>query len=271
MIRRTLVLVGHSLRRVSSALVVLAILLAGFQFLLTQVATYLMRRNGFSQLSDFIPDFIRTAVGPEALAFMSFSGVVSLGYFHPIVMTALVGVTIAIATEATGEIEMRFVDLTLARPLPRQALVIRTIAVLAVAGALMLLAMLAGTWTGLSCCVPADAESPNVGVFLRLAISLAAVMACWGGVTLAIGAASRRRSVAASIAGVLALTTYLLDYLGRAWQPAAGVSKLSPFHYFEPIAIMTTGSLSVMNVILLVVVGVAGALVSYVAIARRDI
>ena len=271
MIRRTLVLVGHSLSRVRSALVVLAILLAGFQFLLTQVASYLMRRNGFGQLSDFIPDFIRTAVGPEALAFMSFGGVVSLGYFHPIVMTALVGVTIAIATEATGEIEMRFVDLTLARPLLRQALVIRTLAVLALTAALLLVAMLAGTWTGLSCCVPADAEGPSIGVFLRLAISLATVMACWGGITLAIGAASRRRSVAASIAGVLALTTYLLDYLGRAWQPAAAVSKLSPFHYFEPMAVMTTDSLSVTNVVLLVAVGVAGALASYVAIGRRDI
>ena len=75
MTRRVLVLIGHSLRRVRAALMVLAILLAGFQFLLTQVAAYLMRRNGFSQLSDFIPDFIRTAVGPEGLAFMSFGGV----------------------------------------------------------------------------------------------------------------------------------------------------------------------------------------------------
>src|SRR5262245_31469222 len=151
MIRRTLVLIGHSIKRIRGALIVLTILLAGFQFLLTQVASYLMRRNGFSQLSDFIPDFIRTAVGPEALAFMSFGGVVSLGYFHPIVITSLVGITIAIATEATGEIEMRFVDLTLARPLPRQALVIRTIVVLAMTGALLLVAMLAATWIGLSC------------------------------------------------------------------------------------------------------------------------
>src|SRR5262245_29254304 len=140
MSRRIVVLIGHSLRRVRAALIVLAILLTGFQFLLTQVAAYLIRRNGCNQLSDFVPDFIRTAIGPEALAFMSFSGVVSLGYFHPIVITALVGLTIAIATEATGEIEMRFVDLILARPLWRQALVVRTIVVLVVAGALMLTA-----------------------------------------------------------------------------------------------------------------------------------
>jgi hypothetical protein len=271
MIHRTLVLIGHSLRRIRSALIVLIILLAAFQFLLTQVASYLMRRNGFSQLSDFIPDFIRTAVGPEALAFMSFGGVVSLGYFHPIVMSALVGITIAIATEATGEIEMRFVDLTLARPLPRQALVIRTVVVVAVAGALMLAAMMAGTWIGLSCCVPADAEPPAFGVFWRLVISLATLIACWGGITLAIGTASRRRSVAASVAGVLALTAYLLDYLGRAWQPAATVSKLSPFHYFEPMSVLTTGSLNVTNAALLLVIGIAGTLTGYLAIGRRDI
>jgi hypothetical protein len=166
---------------------------------------------------------------------------------------------------------MRFVDLTLARPLPRQALVIRTIVVIAVAGALMLIAMIAGTWTGLSCCVPADAAPPGLGVFVRLVISLATVITCWGGITLAIGSASRRRSVAAGVTGVLAFTAYLLDYLGRAWQPAATVSKLSPFHYFEPISILTTGTLSVTNVAVLVVVGIAGALVSYAAIGRRDI
>lgn len=269
--RRTVVLAGHSLRRVRAALIVLAILLASFQFLLTQVAAYLMRRDGFSQLADFIPDFIRTAVGPEALAFMSFGGVVSLGYFHPIVMTALVGLTIAIGTEPAGEIETRFVDLTLARPLPREALVIRTSIVLAVAGVLMLVAMLAGTWTGLSCCVPADAERPPFGVFARLAISLATVITCWGGITLIIGSASRRRAVAASVAGVLALTAYLLDYLGRAWQPAARVSKVSPFHYFEPMAVITTQSLSAADTTILLALGAAGVVVSYIAIGRRDI
>jgi ABC-2 type transport system permease protein len=271
MTRRTLVLIGHSLRRVRAALIVLAVLLAGFQFLLTQVAAYLMRRGGFSQLSDFIPDFIRTAVGPEALAFMSFGGVVSLGYFHPIVMTTLVGLTIAIATEATGEIEMRFVDLTLARPLPRQALVIRTLVVLAAAAALMLMAMMAGTWIGLSCCVPANAEPPSFGVLVRLAIDLAAVMSCWGGIALTIGIVSRRRAVAASIAGVLALAAYLLDYLGRAWEPAAPISRLSPFHYFEPMAVIMGQSLSGRDVTLLIGVGLAGAVASYAEISRRDI
>ena len=271
MMRATAVLVAHSLRRVRAALVVLALLLAAFQFLLTQVASYLMRQGGFSQLADLIPDFVRTAFGPEALAFMSFSGVVSLGYFHPIVITSLVGLTIAIATETTGEIEMRFVDLILARPLWRQALVTRTVAVLCCAGTLMLTAMLAGSWIGLTCCIPADAERPSFVILGRLAIGLASVIVCWGGLSLLVGMVSRRRAVAASISGVVALAAYLLDYLGRAWDPAATLSTLSPFHYFEPMTLIVGQPLRSFDVILLIGVGLGATMASYVIVGKRDI
>jgi hypothetical protein len=82
---------------------------------------------------------------------------------------------------------------------------------------------------------------------------------------------SRRRSVAAAVAGVLALATYLLDYLGRAWEPAATVSKLSPFHYFEPMTVVMGQSLNLASTALLIAIGLAGATASYIAIARRDI
>ena len=186
-------------------------------------------------------------------------------------MTALVGLTIAIATESTGEIEMRFVDLTLARSLGREALVTRTLVVLVIAVALMLAAMVGGTWAGLTCCIPADAEGPSFRVLVQLAISLATLIACWGGLTLVIGMLSRRRSVASSIAGVLAFATYLLDYLGRAWDPAAPVSRLSPFHYFEPMGIIMGQSLSARNATVLIAVGLAGVIASYIVIAKRDI
>ena len=78
-------------------------------------------------------------------------------------------------------------------------------------------------------------------------------------------------AVAASVTGLLALSTYLLDYLGRAWEPAATISRLSPFHYFEPMTVITTQSLSAVNATVLIAVGIAGAIASYVEIGRRDI
>src|SRR5437667_1220957 len=115
--RRTFVLAFHSAGRIRGVIIGLSVLLAAFQFLLTQVAAYLTRQSAFGGLFALMPDFVRTMAGPSALAFMSFAGVVSLGHFHPIVLGALVALMIAIATEPASEVETRFIDLTMARPL----------------------------------------------------------------------------------------------------------------------------------------------------------
>src|SRR5262245_31703174 len=130
MTRGAMVLVAHSLKRFRGLLLGLGLILAAFQFLLTEVGAYLVRQGAFNQLAALIPDFVRAAAGPSALAFMSFSGIVGLGYFDPVILAALVGLAITIATEPLAEIETRFIDLTLARPLVRADLVTRTLIVL---------------------------------------------------------------------------------------------------------------------------------------------
>ena len=271
MTRRTFVLVRHSLTRIRGVLISMALLLAGFQFLLTQVAMYLTRQSAFGQLSALMPDFVRTVAGPSALAFMSFTGIVSLGYFHPSVIAMLVGLMITIATEPAAEVERRFVDLTLARPLARTELINRSLVMLVLTGVFMLGVMSLGTWIGLACCTSADAEHPSWKLIMSLAISLAAVMACWGGIALALAAVARRRAVAGAVAGVSAFAAYLLDYLGRAWEPARSASVFSPFHYFEPMTLIAGQPLSIRNVTVLVGIGLAATCISYVVFARRDI
>lgn len=266
-----LVLTRHSLRRMRGLLIAVAVLLAAFQFLLTQVAAYLFRRTAFNELAALLPDAFRTLAGPSGLAFLSFSGVVSLGYFHPVVVAALVALTIAITTEPAAEIERRFVDLTLARPLTRRVSMIRTLIVLAFAAALVLLSMTAATEIGLRCCTPADAPRPPLSTIASLALDLLAVVACWGGIAFALGSMARRRAVAAATAGMAALGAYLLDYLGRAWAPAQTVSSVSPFHYFEPMALVTGLPLNGLDIAVLVGVGLVAGGVGAAVYARRDI
>jgi hypothetical protein len=249
----------------------LAVLLAAFQFLLTQVAAYLVRHSAFGQLSMLMPDFVRTVAGPSALAFMSFTGIVGLGYFHPIVIAAVVGLTIAIATEPAAEVETRFVDLTLARELTRTGVIARTLLVFVVATLFVLGLMTVGTWTGLTCCTPADVSKPTARLIGSLAISLGTVMVCWAGVALGVAAAARRRAVAGGIVGVAALAAYLLDYLGRAWDPARPISVLSPFHYFEPSALITGRPLSGHDVAVPIAIGLLGFTIGTIIFSCRDI
>lgn len=271
MIDPVFVLAGHSLRRIRGLLVAAIVLLAAFEFLLTQMAAYLFRRMAFSELAALFPDMLRTFAGPSGFAFLSFSGVVGLGYFHPVVVTALIGLAIAIATEPCGEVERRFVDLALARPMTRRVPIARTLIVLVVAIGLVLGAMMGGTEIGLHCCTPADAPRPPLGTIARLAVSLAAVVACWGGIAFAVGSVARRRAVAGGIVGMTAVGLYLLDYLGRAWSPASAASTVSPFHYFEPMTIVTGGALSVGDVAILLATGVAFGAAGAVAFATRDL
>ena len=271
MTNATVVLAAHSLRRIRWLVGGIGVLLAGFQFLLTQVAEYLFRRSAFGQLSALVPDFVRTAAGPSTLAFMSFTGIVAFGYFHPIVLGSLVGLIIAIATEPAAEVETRFVDLTLARRLTRASAVTRTVLVALVAGSVVIGLMMAGTWTGLACCTAGDAPRPSAGLIGSLALSLGSVLVCWGGVALALAAGARRRATAGGTAGALALAAYLLDYLGRAWEPARAISIISPFHYFEPAALVAGQSLSASNLAVLAGIGAIATAVAYVLFARRDI
>jgi hypothetical protein len=267
----TLVLAAHSLRRARPIVIGMALVLGGFQFLLTQVASFLLTSGGFSVMASLVPDFIRSMAGPSMLAFMSFEGVVSFGYFHPIVIAAHLGLAIAIATEPAAEAETRFADLTLARPVARHQVMTRTLVVLVAAETAVLLAMTLGTWTGLACCTPANAPRPGTATIRSLAILLGTVTLCWGGLALAAASAVRRRATASGTAAVAALGAYLLDYLGRVWDPARYPSRLSPFHYFDPVSLVSGAPLNMRHVVVLLAIGLAGAIVSYGIFSRRDL
>jgi ABC-2 type transport system permease protein len=271
MMRSTFVLAAHSLKRVRVIVAALAVVLVGFQFLLTQVAVVLDRNQAFGALSSIVPDFIREVAGPSMLAFMSFSGIVALGYFHPIVLASLLGLAIAIATEPAAEVEARFDDLTLTRPVRRAAVISRTVIVLVVVEAGILTLMALGTWIGLACCTPATAQRPSAALLGSLALSLGAIVWCWGGLALAAATAARRRAVASGSTGVVALAAFLLDYLGRMWDPVSRISPLSPFHYFEPMTLIAGAPLNGRHLAVLFAMGVAGTVAGYVIFARRDL
>ena len=53
--------------------------------------------------------------------------------------------------------------------------------------------------------------------------------------------------------------------------PAAALSVVSPFHYFDPMTVIGGQPLSAWNVSVLVAIAIAGAAIGYVVFSRRDI
>jgi ABC-2 type transport system permease protein len=266
-----LALLLNSLRRLRFLVLIMGVLLAGFQVLLTLVAGSIESSGGFSDFANLIPDFMRQLMGPAFVSLMSFSGIVCVGYFHVAVMGALMGLTIAVTTEPAAEIEKGFMDLILSRPLARPWIIVRSVVLLAVCAVFVLLMMTLGTWIGLRYLAPANAVGPSYQLIRSLVVNLFMLMFCWGGMTLALSSVSRRRGVAGAIAGLMALTTFLLDYVARAWEPAEKIAWLSPFRYYSPMELVTGATISAKNLWVLGGIAVTGIILALVFFSRRDI
>ena len=269
--RAGLLLISYSFKRVITLVVAMSLLLSVFQVVLIVVAGSIQNNGSFEQLGDLIPPFFRQLLGPSFVSFMSFSGIVSLGYFHLAVMGSLVGLSISLGTTVTSEIETGFMDLIMSRPIGRHWIITRSIVVMLFSTVSVLAMMMLGTWAGLNLLAPANTVWPSSNLILSLAFNLGLLMVCWNSLSLAIGAASRRRSVAGATAGLAALATFLLDYVARAWEPAEKIAWLSPFRYYSPFDLVMGSTLSIKNLIVLSAVSACSFSVAYVVFYRRDI
>jgi ABC-2 type transport system permease protein len=257
--------------RIRTLLAVMGLLLGLFQVFLIIVATSIHRSDAFEQIGALLPPFVREMLGPSVTSFMSFRGIVCVGYFHLSVMGSLIALSIVLATVPASEVETGFMDLILSRPLARHWIITRTVVIVVVCTVALLATMLAGTWIGLNTLAPTEAIWPSLTLVLSLAANLGLLMLCWSGIAMAIGSAARRRSVAGGLAGVLALGTFLLDYIARAWQPAESIAWLSPFRYFNPFQLLDGNPLATKNVVVLAGIAVSGFAAAYVIFSRRDI
>lgn len=261
-------LVAHTLRRRRPLLLAVCLVLAAFQVFMILVARGLERSGAFQQLGSLMPDFIQQWTNMSGL---SFRGLVSFGYSHPVVLLCLIATVVSIGTEPAVEVETRFVDLLLARPVPRVASVLRSATVIVLATGAAIGSMLAGTWVGLAALAPPSASVPPAAVVLALAANLGAVVIAWGGIAVAISSVSRRGSTAAAATGFLVFATFVLDYVGRFWEPAFGASRLSPFHYFSPFPLIGGLPLPLSDVAVLLGLAVVATGVAALAYASRDL
>ena len=91
----TFILLRHSLRRARTLVLGLALVLSGFQLVLTAVAASLQRTNAFGPLASMIPEFFRQFVGPSTRLLLSL--VANLGALA----WCWAGVAMAIAARAS--------------------------------------------------------------------------------------------------------------------------------------------------------------------------
>ena len=261
-------LVWHSLRRWRVLFSATALVLIAFQFFMVLAARRLELSGQFRLLEAMLPAFMTQASNMMAA---SFTGFVLFGYSHPLVQLFLVATAIGLGSEPSAEIDTKFVDLLMSRPLPRATPINRTLIMLMVTTIGAMVFMLAATWSSLRLLAPASARQPQPVVVVSLALNLACLVLAWGGITVALAAVSRRRSTVAGACGLLAFTMFVLDYVSRFWDAVTPIARLSPFHYFDPFGIKGGQPLATSNELTLLGIFAAGAVMANIAYARRDL
>jgi ABC-type transport system involved in multi-copper enzyme maturation permease subunit len=249
-------------------LAAMSAMLVVFELFMILTARGYEESGGFRSVAALMPQFIEQWTNMMAA---SFRGFVLFGFLHPVVQVSLIAMAISIGSEPVAELESKFIDLLMARPMARATVVTRTIVILIVATLAAVGTLLAATIVGLRLLAPPGAVQPSRLVILSLSLNLALLVLTWGGIALAMAAGANRRGTAAASCGFLAFATFVLDYAGRFWRLVAPVSRISPFHYFDPFAMIGGEPLNLSHVATLAGMFAASAAVAFVLYSRRDL
>jgi ABC-2 type transport system permease protein len=264
-------LVVRSLARGARVFAAVALILAGFQVLLVLIATTFQETRSFELLTGLMPMSVQQSFGPGALMLASFAGMVTFGYFHPIVVLAVLQTGVWAATEPAGEIEWGLFDLELARPVRRAAVVARSLLVALGVTTALVAAMAAGTWGGLATFAPDGAKWPDPHRVLSLAAHLLMLSWVFAAAGLAASALARRRGSAFGAVLVATVFLYLLNLVADAWKPAAGLRPYTPFHYYPGFAVANGTAPVAHDLAVLAALTATLVLVAFWRFERRDL
>lgn len=184
--------------------------------------------------------------------------------YAPLVIAAL-AITSAAGTTA-GEEEDRILALVLAYPVRRS----RLVAAKAAAVALIVLAVAFAVWVGLVAGVAAGGGGITIGHITALAVQLAFLGFAVGGLALALGAATGRRSLAAGAAAAVTVLGWLVSGFAPLVGSIAWLRYLTLFHYYaghDPLA----HGVGVVGLVVLGLVGLTLTGAAMVAFERRDL
>jgi ABC-type transport system involved in multi-copper enzyme maturation permease subunit len=264
-------LLGRSVAQASRLLFAVFALLVGFQVLIVIQASSYERSQSFGRIAELMPGYLQRGLGNLALLLASFPGMVTAGYFHPVIVVMLALLASYLATEPAHEVESGLVDVVLARPVRRHHLVTRSLLLMVGTVLAAVLAMSLGTWVGLRLFADPAWAWPTVPTMARLMAHLAAVAVCVGALGLAVAAGAQRRVTAVALVSVTAVIAYLVAFLAISWAPAKALAWLSPFYYYPAVAILADSAPRFSNLLVLISAATAFIVVAYWRFARREL
>lgn len=225
---------------------------------------------GVERLLELLPKgmqgLLRAQVGLSATPV----GYIASGFRHPVYLVTVSAFAIAFSASAlAGEIDSGTAGYLLARPVTRRMVVIAKSVALGVCLLVVLTFGLLGALFGAA--VNGFFGEVSVWGLVKAQSNLLALGLLIGGVSMALSSrASERGQVIAQATGLF-VTLFFLDYLTVVWPTVAFLGPISPFHYYDPVGVVSTTAFPWIHVAVLTGVLLSGFALAVFIFERRDI
>jgi ABC-2 type transport system permease protein len=267
----TFALVRKLLRDIRLPLLVVCVLLAGYQCLWAKItqrivgqlvpffmgmaaATKIAPSEVRGQLFEGPGKIMRSLMGGERIQLDNAMDMLSIGYVHPFVVTVFCVWAIGRAAGAiAGEIDRGTMELLLAQPIARYRVILAHLCVDLLTIPVLCLSLWGGTWLGTWLVGPITIDAEELQKFpfpvrqvdpalleVRPAAfgpalaCVAALVFAVSGVTMWLSARGRFRWRVLGVAVLLTLLQFLVNLVGQMWDATAWLRPLTVFYYYQP-------------------------------------
>jgi ABC-2 type transport system permease protein len=262
-------LLARNMRHHLGLLLALLFSMSLLELLIVWIAGHIESGPGIKEmLEQLLPLGMRQLLGSQ-ISLISFTALAGFGFQHPLALTGAIAFIIVVATIPAGELEGGFLDLVMARPLPRNLYLAAVLALLLLGALILPLAPLCGLAAGLGLLSnPVEIEWFR---YVPSALGLCCLLLAISGYTLLLTSYARRRGTAAAQATGLTLLFFWIDLLSQIWEPMQSIDWVSPFHYFKPVRSVIANDVPLGDYAVLLGMFVATSGLAFLLFRRRDL
>jgi ABC-type transport system involved in multi-copper enzyme maturation permease subunit len=262
-------LFSRNLRQHTVLLAVLFASMVMVEFFLVWVSAQMDIGPEFQRfLEAFLPPEITEMIFSQ-FGLTTFEGAVAFGYQHPFSLVGSIAMVMVAASLPAAEREKGYLELFLARPLPRALYLLSILLFLGLVAVVLPLGLLLGTALGLQV-VETSSEVGWIG-FVPSALALALLLLSIGAYTLLFATGARRRGIAVAQGVAFTLLFYWMDFMGDYWDTLEYARKASPFFYFDPGRASFGTGLSWTEVTVLASIAVLASLLAFYNFQKQDL
>ncbi|MEU6977228.1 MULTISPECIES: ABC transporter permease subunit [unclassified Streptomyces] len=201
----------------------------------------------------------------------SYPGLLGAGLTHPFWIALQLTVIGSLAAAAVAaDVESGTIELVMVRPVTRTRLLAERAAALLLASAAVTAAATLTVAAGVALSPKIHAEV-GLGGVLAAGLMGYAFTLCVTGPALAVSAAVARRALVLGAVVAIGAVGFAVNFVALAWEPAAPLRYVSPFHYYTPGDALAHGAVVWTHVAVLAGAGAVGLLAAHALLRRRDL